>query len=435
MDSEEKELHRQRIADFRYSVVAELCNPYLPEEKKKALIKEKASHQHVIPHSEKTTITPETIRNWINKYKQFGKEGLMPKLRADRGRPRAFTDQEAEAIIKLLEKKPQLTAISAVNKLRQEGIIKTEISSSSLSRFITANNLKRKDRVKEKDDKDQRRFGFEYPLQCVQADAMHGFPVPDGKGRKRKAILLAFIDDATRRIVFGEFAFSEKSVLFETGIKHILKTHGKIGMLYTDNGATFVSNQTKRILETLGIYLCHSKPYRPQGRGKIERFFRTVRQSFLRPLEEESIQSLEQLNHLFRTWLETEYHRQIHSSLGITPLDAWLAKSERIKAVDPFIDLDAAFYHRATRKVYGDSVVTINGKAFEVPSLLIGKKVQICFDPVGDLTRISVSHDRKDYGEARPLDVYANAKIKRNHNFSGEMETANQQAPVKGGLL
>jgi hypothetical protein len=304
-----------------------------------------------------------------------------------------------------------------------------------LSRFIEANNLKRKERVKKKDDRDQRRFGFEYPLECVQADAMHGFPVPDGKGRKRKAILLAFIDDATRRIVFGEFAFSEKSVLFETGIKHILKSHGKIGMLYADNGSTFVSHQTKAIVESLGIYLCHSKPYRPQGRGKIERFFRTVRQSFLRLLEEDSIQSLEQLNHLFRTWLETEYHRKVHSSLGITPLDAWLAKSERIRRVDPFIDLDKAFYHRTTRKVYGDSVVTINGKAFEVPPILIGKKIQISFDPTGDLTRIFVSHDKKDYGQARPVDVYANARVKRNHNFSGEMEPQNPHPSQKGGLL
>ena len=114
--------------------------------------------------------------------------------------------------------------------------------------------------MKDRDDRDSRRFGFEYPLECVQADAMHGFPVPDSKGRKRKTILLAFLDDATRRIVFGEFAFSEKSVLFEQGVRHILKSHGKIGMLYTDNGATFVSHQTKRITESLGANHSHSKP-------------------------------------------------------------------------------------------------------------------------------------------------------------------------------
>mgnify|MGYP006284078391 CR=1 FL=1 len=435
MDSEEKELARQRIADFRYSVVAELCNPYLSVEQKKALIKEKTSRQYVIPHSVKTTITTETIRNWMDRYRRRGKEGLYPKLRTDRGRPRSFNDREAEALIRLLEKRPELTAIAAVTKLKKEGVIKTEISSSSLSRFIAANNLRKKDRMKDRDDRDSRRFGFEYPLECVQADAMHGFPVPDSKGRKRKTILLAFLDDATRRIVFGEFAFSEKSVLFEQGVRHILKSHGKIGMLYTDNGATFVSHQTKRITESLGVHLCHSKPYRPQGRGKIERFFRTVRQSFLRPLEEKDIESLGQLNQLFRSWLDTEYHRKPHSSLGITPMDAWLSKCERIKAVDPFIDLDAAFHHVTSRKVYGDSVISLNGTAFEVPAVLIGKRVKVSYDPSGDLVRVFLSCDGREYGEARPVDVYANAKIKRNHDFSGEIETTDTGKTAQGLLL
>lgn len=435
MNSEEKELHRQRIADFRYSVVAELCNPYLSDEERKKLIKEKTTRSYVIPDSIKNTITADTIKNWITAYKRNGKDGLLPKPRSDRGRPRSFTDQEAQALIERLENKPGLTAMEAVKKLKKEGMITTEISSSSLSRFVTANNLRRQDRLKGKNDKDQRRFGFEYPLECVQADAMHGFPIPDGKGRKRKAILLAFIDDATRRIVYGQFDFSEKSVLFETGIRHILKSHGKIGMLYTDNGSTFVSSQSKRIVESLGIYLCHSRPYKPMGRGKVERFFRTVRQSFLAPLEDEEIQSLDQLNHLFRTWLETEYHRKVHSSLGITPLDAWLSKCDRIKAMDPFIDLDKAFYHKTNRKVYEDSIISLRGRAFEVPSILIGKRVDISYDPAGDLNRIFLSYDKKNYGEARPVDIYANANVKRNHDFSGEIETTDKTSSNRGTLL
>lgn len=435
MDSEQKELHRQRIADFRYSVVAELYNPYLSEEERKSLIKEKVSRHYVIPHSVKTTITADTIRNWMARYRRNGKEGLLPKPRTDRGRPRSFTDQEAETLIQLLENKPELTAAAAVTKLRKQGLITTAITSSSLSRFVQSHNLKRKDRFREKNDRDQRRFGFEYPLECVQADAMHGFPIPDGKGRKRKAILLAFIDDATRRIVYGQFAFSEKAVLFEQGIRHILKSHGKIGMLYTDNGATFVSSQSKRIIESLGLYLCHSKPYRPQGRGKIERFFRTVRQSFLHPIEDEQIGSLDQLNHRFRTWLETEYHRKPHSSLGITPLEAWLSKSDRIKHMDPFIDLDEAFYHKKTRKVYQDSIISINGKAFEVPSILIGKKIQVSYDPAADLNRVFLSWNNKDYGEARPVDIYANAKVKRNKDFSGEIELSQPATASRGVLL
>lgn len=438
MDFEERERQRSQIADFRLAVVAELCNVYLSDKEKKSLLKEKTNRQYVIPGSTKTRISAETIRSWASKYRVHGKEGLLPKQREDRGRPRSFTDEEAQAIIEKLEKKPELTVSSVIKKLRADGVIESKISSSALSRFITSNNLTKKERSKVSDDKDQRRFAFEGPLECVQADAMHGFSIPDGKGKKRKAILLAFIDDATRRILYSHFDFSEKSLLFENGISHILKAHGRIGRLYVDNGSTFISNQTKRIVETLGIYIIHSKPYRPQGRGKIERFFRTVRQSFLRLLDEDEIQSLEQLNMLFSNWLETEYHRKIHSSLGVTPLDAWLSKCERIKRMDPFVDIDQMFLHKTDRRVYKDSIVSIDGIAFEVPSVLIGRRVDIIYDPRLPVNRITVRYDGKDYGEAKPVDLYANTRIKRNKNFTGEIESIqleNNQNKTLGGLL
>ncbi|MCK5674136.1 MAG: transposase, partial [Spirochaetales bacterium] len=250
MDFEKRERIRNQIADFRLSVVGELCNAYLTDKEKKSILKKKTQMNYIIPGSTKTQISSETIRSWATKYRLHGKEGLLPKQREDRGRPRSFKDNEAQAIIGLLEKKPELTVSSVIKKLKADGVIESKISSSALSRFITANNLTKKERVKITDDKDQRRFAFEGPLECVQADAMHGFRIPNGKGKKKKAILLAFIDDATRRILYARFDFSEKSLLFEKGIKHILKAHGKIGRLYVDNGSTFISNQTKRIVET-----------------------------------------------------------------------------------------------------------------------------------------------------------------------------------------
>jgi transposase len=435
MDHEESERHRQETADFRLSVVAELCNPYLSEDEKKALIKGKTERHYVIPHSKKTTLSAETIRCWATKYSLYGKEGLLPKQREDRGRPRSFTDEEASLIVEELEKHPKWTAVAAVKKLQREGRIKTDIKTSSLSRFLQANNLTREHRVKAFQEKDQKRFAFEGPLECVQADAMHGFPIPNRKGKKQKAILLAFIDDATRRVLYARFAFSEKSILFEQGIKHILQAHGNIGRLYCDNGSTFVSGQTKRILETLKIYLVHSKPYRPQGRGKIERFFRTVRQSFLNMLDEGDIQSLEQLNMLFSTWLETEYHRTVHSSLGVTPLDAWLSKCHTVRKVDPMLDLDFIFLHHTTRRVYEDSIVSLGGVAFEVPSILIGKRVSIFYDPHHEpVTRILIRHDGKNFGEAKPVDLYANSKIKRNKDLGSEIVIIpSENTPVARG--
>ena len=181
MDLEEKELHRQRIADFRYSVVAELCNPYLSEEERTSLIKEKVLRHHVIPHSTKTTISAETLRNWIGRYRRNGKEGLLPKPRTDRGRPRSFNDQEAEALIQLLENKPELTAAAAVAKLRKQRVITTEISSSSLSRFVQAHNLRRKDRLKERMTGISEGSALNTPWSVFRPMPCTGFPFPTAK--------------------------------------------------------------------------------------------------------------------------------------------------------------------------------------------------------------------------------------------------------------
>lgn len=133
---------------------------------------------------------------------------------------------------------------------------------------------------------------------------------PDSRrqGGKCKAILIAFINDATRRIVYAEFTQSEHSLAFEKGIQHILSSQGRIIKMYIDNGSTFVSNQTMRILDILQINLIHSTPHRPQGRGKIERFNRTFRDELLHPLDVQTSTGLDDLNLRFRICLEAEYH-------------------------------------------------------------------------------------------------------------------------------
>ncbi|MCF6334171.1 MAG: Mu transposase C-terminal domain-containing protein [Spirochaetales bacterium] len=136
--------------------------------------------------------------------------------------------------------------------------------------------------------------------------------------------------------------------------------------------------------------------------------------------------------------METEYHRKIHSSLGVTPLDAWLSKCERIKRMDPFIDIDQMFLHQTTRRVYKDSIVSVYGVAFEVPSVLIGRRVTIIFDPRPPINRITVKYEGNDYGEAKQVDLYANTKVKRNKDFNGEIESIpleKNQTTAIGGLL
>ena len=412
-----EEQRRELIAAFRHGVGAELANPYLSHGELKAAIQEKAKRTYEIPFSKKTTITEGCIKKWLTLYRRYGKAGLLPKVRADKGFSRVLQEAERDAFLAYLSEHPELTARAVYRKLYDEGTIKTVLSSSSLSRLVQAAGLSREKRLASAAREQNRKFAFFYPLECVQADCMHGPTVLGPDGKQVKAILLAFIDDATRRIVFAEFGTSERSLAFEKGLKHILSIHGRIGRVYVDNGSTFVSTQTQRILDTLQVLLVHSKPGRPQGRGKIERFFRTVREMFLRPLDEGSLKSMDDLNTRFRTWLESEYHRSPHRGLqDATPLEVWLDKAKHIITIDPTVNLEEVFFHEITRKVYKDSTVTVNGTLYEVPSLLIGRKVKLRFDCHRERPCMFVSCDGVDHGECRLVDTYANTKVVRTYD-------------------
>lgn len=418
MDMYEKELKSAAIADFRAGIISELTNPFLSHQELKRAIREKAGREYDIPYSAKRKIGVACIKSWLAKYKKYGKEALKPKVRIDIGKSRSISESDSQTIIEYLENHTDVPALTALNILKQESKVSSDISTSSLSRLLISQGFDRKNLNKSQPgDQKILHFEFFYPLECVQVDCMHAFPVKNNKGVFTKAILIAFIDDATRRIVFSEFSFTEKSIVFENGIRHILKTHGKIHKLYVDNGSTFISNQTKRILDILSIPIIHSKPGRPQGRGKVERFFRTVRDQFLRPLDKSEIHGVEDLNIRFHSWLETEYHRNPHSGLhGITPLDAWLSKTKHLISIDRSFDIDYVFLHEIKRKVYKDATFSLNGSLYEAPAIFIGKTISIFYDPVSLVKNPEIFYQGKTYGYAKLVDTYANSRIKRNNN-------------------
>lgn len=417
MKNVKKELRNKTVIDFRYGIIAELLNPYLNRAERRKLIKDKVKRKYDIPFSNRRTISFATLMAWLSVYKKYGKDGLAPKSRSDLGKCKCLNRKEESILLCYLENHPEVTATTAVKQLRREGKITSDISKSSLSRFIISHGMQRKNRLKEKADEHQLKFNFEYPLECVQADIFHAFNLPDEKGEKKKVKLIAFLDDATRRILYCNLSFSEESIEFEKGIKHILASHGRIGMIYVDNGSTFISLQTKRILNTLGIPIIHSTVRRPKGRGKIERFFRTSNDSFFRPLDISKIKNLEELNIKYREWVECEYHRAPHRGLlNKTPITAWLENAHHIIHLDPAINLDEVTKHEDKRKVYNDSTIQVAGRLYEVPSHLIGKKITIRYNPIQPVRDIKISYDGKFYGEAKIVDAFSNRKIKRSKN-------------------
>lgn len=406
----------EEITDFRYRLVAELANPYLSTAERRQMIHEKASVEHDVPGMGRRGLSESYLRKWLAIYLKRGKEGLRPRDRRDVGSSRVLSANEAALVLSTLESKPALTASAVLRLLQDEGKIGSRPSKSSLSRLVRSAGLERAKRLHQAETEKNLKFDFFAPLECVQVDGMYTVSVADERGKRRQAVLLSFLDDATRRVLYASFAFSESSLAFEAGIRHILAAHGRIGRLYVDHGSAFVSSQTQRILDILGLVLVHSRVGRPAGRGKVERLHRTFRDRFFRLIEAQAIKSLADLEMRFHSWLESEYHRSPHRGLGgKTPLEAWLEKAHLIIPMDPTIDLEAVFQHQATRKVHKDSTVTVDGALFEVPSTLIGERITVHYCPQlsPQRRRLQIVHNGQSLGEARLVDSYANARVRR----------------------
>ena len=137
-----------------------------------------------------------------------------------------------------------------------------------------------------------------------------------------------------------------------------------------------------RACAKLGISLVHSAPGRPKGRGKIERFFRTVRDSSSSrspPTDGQPAPARHrsaELNRLFTAWVETVYHRTVHSETGQAPLARWSAGA-------PFplpapAALAEAFLWEEHRTVSKTATVSLHGNRYQVDPALVGRRSSWC---------------------------------------------------------
>jgi len=172
--------------------------------------------------------------------------------------------------------------------------------------------------------------------------------------------------------------------------------------LYVDNGSPFVSGQLLRACAVLGIRLIHSRPGRPEGRGKIERVFRTIRAQVLVELEDHPPTSLEELNRTFQAWVESIYHRRVHSETGQPPLQRFLAVGA--PTVPTERSLREAFRWSERRTVSQTGTVGMHGNRYEVDPGLAGRRVELVFDPL-ELAEVEVRVDDGHAGLAVPLQI------------------------------
>jgi putative transposase len=409
MDENEQKL---KIATFRFGIISEFVTGVkLVYGEKEKLLKQKIERSYDVPFSNRSVVSRSTIEKWVGDYKKSGYrlEGLYPQDRNDKGQNRALSTSLKLAIKELKKEQPNLKAPAMIILLKQKKLIAADenINLSTLYRYLKAEELTS---INE-GAVDKRHFEALHPNEIWQSDVLHG-PYVKVDGKAKKSYLIAIIDDHSRYIIHAEFYLAETRENFLAALKDGIIKRGLPQILYIDNGSCFRALHLEQVSAQLGIGIKHSRPYIPQGRGKIERWFKYVRDNFLSIYSQTSKNSekLETLNQEFSKWVETYNNRQ-HGTTKQSPYDRYQANLECIRPAPAYL-LDY-FRQIEFRRVKKDRTVKLMGVMYEVPMGLIDRQVELRFHP-DKLLEVEIFFQNKSYGMAIKVDPHVNSIIGRN---------------------
>jgi transposase InsO family protein len=324
-----------------------------------------------------------TIQTWWYYYRRFGI--TEPRERADKGHTRKVTPEHLlEVIEKVLpafqNKKLNVTAIYRAC-IEQGHLRRDQIAPNTFRRHVVQFDLLAS-LNKEPGSKSKARLAFAkaHANEMWQADTLHGPYLPIGEGGKAtKTFLVCFIDDASRVVPHGQFYTSDSTAHLIDCFQSALFKRGVPAAMYVDNGSNYSSKEFSLICSRLGTVLLHTPVRDGASKGKIERFFRTVRDQFLiRNLS--AITSLRELNKQFLDWVEDTYHQHEHSTLGMKPIDRFGLDLSGIRYLQPSEFNKELFFLEVTRKVRADNTFNLRASRFEAPRDLRSTTIELRFD-------------------------------------------------------
>jgi len=381
---------RREIGLFRYALIRDAADPGLSKAERGRLVRALADREHVAPDGRLVRVGRTTLDRWIRAYRHGGFEALVPQQRVVAART---PSELLELAFCLKRERPERTAAQVREIMLATGgpapglrTLQTHLARQGL-------NVRADGRTP---GKVYGRFEASERNQLWTGDGLHGPRLAGADARR--AVLLAFIDDHSRLLVGWRWGTGEDVFRLEAALRVGLMARGVPEAILVDRGSAFVSSQLLRACAVLGVKLIHASPRAATTKGKIERFFRTVRDQFL--VEIDDGVELAELGRLFSAWLEVVYHRRTQSETGQTPLERFDADGAPPLPTPAL--LREAFLWSQERTVTKTATVSLHGNQYEVDPALAGRKIELIFDPF-DLTRIEVRYQHRPFGAAVPL--------------------------------
>lgn len=364
-------------------------------------------------YGDERRFTWRTISTWYYRYKNYGITGVTPKGRSDKGKPRKISPEELMEAINQV--RPHFmdrhTKFDIYRMCIEKGIIRKEqLAPTTFYRLIREFDLLNDDI---EHNKKRLAFAMEHANDLWQADTMFGPHIKHHTGKMIQTKLIAFIDDASRVICHAQFFFNENIDALISALKAAFYKRGVPRQLYADNGSIYCSAELTLICARTGCILRHTPVRDGASKGKIERFFRRLRDQFLS--HKLDLSSLDVLNRQLTHWIEENYNTSTHSAIGMTPVNRFAMDMKFIQFLPPGQANDELFYAETTRKVKKDNTFSFKNIRYEPNANLQNRTITIRFDR-SKLDKIIVYYKNNRIGRAQKLDLVVNSKIIRRKN-------------------
>ena len=379
----------------RLAIVETILDGSIDSETKKRLSEQ---------YCEDNGVTLRTIANYVRRYHEKGAAGLLfyrPRVRS----PRIHDEQLRDKIIELVIQLPS-RSVPCLRRLLSENEQYTQkircISNRTVYRFLTENGFSQKQRfrlLREDGRRVYHKFEAPHSMALVQGDARDGIwlTLPDGK--TKKTYLFLWIDDFSRKILFGKYYLSEKLPCLEDSFRYMVLRWGIPEIIFVDNGKVYISRHFMGILAELQIKQLRHKPYRAYAKGKIEAGNKTIKNEFQSEAALADFHTIEELNSAFWAWCEVVYNKRVHSATGQTPDDRFLAglpkQHQRISDLESF---NRMFLLKESRTVSKFGRIKLYGNQYPVQQAPHSTNVQVRFDPF-NLDELYIYDDANHYLE------------------------------------
>lgn len=407
---------KQDIALLRYSVIAPLVSGQQDAYASlSSFFREAAEKTYTHPSGKPITFSETTIERWYRAYLKDGLAGLVPANRIDCGKSRNLDDDCKEFIRHMKFEYPRIPASVIYRAMIDNGLVsKNDVSLSTVNRYV--NHLISDNYLT--NNTDRRRYERPHINEVWCGDSSVG-PRLHTSGGKKKVYIIALLDDASRMVVGVDVFFNDNFNNLMSVIKSAVAKYGKPKVFNFDNGSAYKNKQMELLAARIGSTINYCRPYSPQEKAKIERWFRTLKDHWMAQLNMKDIKDLDELRDSLTKFVN-EYNQTPHTSLnGKSPFDRFFSEPEQIRRLTDQ-EIEDSFLLEVDRKVSADSVIVLDGVEYEVNYRFAKQTIRLRYTP--DLQSIYLVEDNGSLSPIKLLNKLENATIKRDkvHLHKGE---------------